>query len=143
MKYFFLALIILASCEKYYISIRNIDVDKNYLSSVHVNTPDPRQEKPPKGQKLVVKWLIPNALIVEKPELILCVIYKNHTEETFRYEIKEHAGQHICSLLKDRFIEKKGFLTYKASIVTGKGEIYRSWQHQMWVNLINLEEDNR
>jgi len=140
MRWYFLFFILLASCEKYHVSVRSIPVNAAYLASSHVGTPDPRQAHPPLGQKLVIDWAIPPEMLIEQPKIILHLLYKNHVEKEVVYPITCRGGYVVYSLLNEEFTETKGLLTYRAEIVTEKGEVYREWKHQLWVNLITLEE---
>lgn len=129
----------LTGCEKYYLSLRQIPIDSDYLASSHVGSPDPSQANPPFGQKIMMRWVIPPRLLEKKPEIVFHVIYKNHTEEELCYPIDERSGLKVFSLLNEAYKSKRGILTYKAEIRTENGEIYRQWQHQLWVELITLE----
>lgn len=68
------------------------------------------------------------------------MIYKNHTEKTLVYPIENRLGYEVYSLLDKDYDETGGLLTYKADIITSDHQIYREWKHQLWVNLITLDE---
>lgn len=140
MRILFFFLILLASCEKYYVSVRNLPVNASYLASSHVKTPDPRQKNPPLGEKLIIDWSLPPELLSENPRIVLYLIFKTHQEKQLVYPITSRAGYEVYSLLGEEFKERKGLLTYRAEIVTDEGRVYREWTHQLWVNLINFEE---
>jgi len=131
----------LSGCQKYYLSLRQIPIDGEYLASSHVGSPDPRQANPPYGQKVAMMWAIPPHLLEQKPKLILHVVYKNHTEEELIYPIEERSGTEVFSLLNENYEAKGGLLTYKAAIRTEDGETYRKWKHQLWVDLITLKSE--
>lgn len=131
----------LAGCEKYYLSLRQVPVNAQYLASTHVGTPDPRQAHPPHGQKVVLQWAIPPELLEKKPQITFRAIYRNHTEKTVVYPIDSRLGYEVYSLLDEEFDTTGGLLTYSADIETEDGTIYRSWKHQLWVNLITLGSD--
>lgn len=139
MRFCFLFFILLASCEKYYVSVRSIPVNASYLASSHVGTPDPRQATPPVGQKLVIDWSIPPEMLAAQPKIVLHLLYKNHTEKEVVHPITCRGGYMVYSLLDGDFAETKGLLTYRAEIVTEEGQVYREWKHQLWVNLITLD----
>lgn len=130
----------LASCEKYYLSLRQLPVDASYLASSHVHTPDPRQDHPPHGQKIVLRWSVPPELLDKKPQIVFHVIYKNHTEKAFVYPIESRMGYKVYSLLDQDYDETGGLLTYRADILTPDHRVYREWKHQLWVDLITLNE---
>ena len=129
-------------CSKYYLSLRQVPIDSEYLASSRVGSPDPRQSDPPTGQKVVMQWAVPPELLKKKPSLVLHVIYKNHTEEEIIYPIKNRTGMEVYSLLSEKFRSKEGLLTYQAQIKTPDGEVYREWTHQLWVHLIKFDEES-
>lgn len=138
----FSGLCFLTGCQKYYLSLRQVPIDAAYLASSHVGSPDPRQSNPPVGQKVVMQWSVPPDLLVEKPELVLQVIYKNHTQEEIIYPIQYRSGREVFSLLNENYRSKGGLLTYQAKIRTQQGQIYREWKHQLWVQLITFDEES-
>lgn len=133
---------LLTGCDKYYLSLRQMPIDVSYLASSHVNTPDPRRLDPPRGQKIVLQWAVPPELLEKKPQIVFHMIYKNHTEKTVIYPIESRLGYEVYSLLDKDYDETGGLLTYKADIITSDHQIYREWKHQLWVNLITLEENS-
>lgn len=136
----FLYLFFLSGCQKYYLTLRQIPVDSEYLASHHVSSPDPRQLQPFFGQKVVMQWSIPSKLLLQNPQLVFHIIYKDHTQESMVYPIKHRNGVEIFSILNDTYQLKEGILTYQAYICTQDGTIYRDWKHQLWVQLIKLED---
>jgi len=140
-KYFNLfLLLILAGCSKYFLTVRQISVTPNSLASSHVGSPDPRQNTPPVGQKLVIDWVIPSEILTQEPKVVLSLVFKNHTEVKKTYPIYYRSGYVVYTLLDEEFYQTGGLLTYRAEIVTGDGEVYRDWKHQLWVSLIHLED---
>jgi hypothetical protein len=133
-------LLLLTGCSKYFLSLRQVPVDASYLASSHVHTPEPRT--PPHGQKIVLQWAVPPELLKQKPEIIFHVIYRNHTEKTIVYPIESRLGYEVYSLLDCDYDESGGILTYAAEIVTPDHCVYREWKHQLWVNLITLDEES-
>jgi hypothetical protein len=134
-------LLLLAGCERgTYLHVRREWVDGSYLASTHVGTPDPRQAHPPFGQQLVVYWWVPQSILNRDPKLVFQVIYWNFTQATFSFPIKSLTGYEALALLDDDYREKQGFLTYRIQIVTSDGDVFKDWKHQLWVNLIEMEE---
>lgn len=95
---------------------------------------------PPHGQKIVLQWAVPPDLLEQKPQITFHVIYKNHTEKTFVYPIESRLGYEVYSLLNHEYDETGGILTYSAEIMTPDHHVYREWKHQLWANLITLDE---
>jgi hypothetical protein len=135
------ALLSLASCSRSILSVRQQWVDSRYLASTHVGTPDPRQEHPPFGQQLVIYWWVPNHVLEKNPELDLSVIFWNFTQKKITFPIHSNSGYKVYSLLDEEFQDTGGLLTYKAEINTpGETQPFGEWKHQLWVNLIELDE---
>lgn len=132
----------LTSCEKYYLSLRQVPIDSEYLASSKVGSPDPRQADPPYGQKIVMEWAVPPELLAEEPRLILQILYRNHTQEELSYPIKGRNGMRVFSLLNDAFRSREGLLCYRAEIRTKTGDVYREWVHQLWVHFITFNEES-
>jgi hypothetical protein len=132
--------LLLAGCEKYYLSICQEKVDRNYLASTHVGTPDPRQDNPPMGQMLIIDWKVPKKVLEEKPFILLHVVYWDYTEQDFTFPVEKQMGYVTYRLLNKEYEKKMGILTYKAEIVTDQHKVYKEWVHQLWVNLIRLDE---
>jgi hypothetical protein len=127
-------------CSKYYVTVTRQKIDRAYLASTHINSPDPRQACPPLGQMLVLNWYIPQEILKRNPYISLDVLYWNNTQRCFLFPIKYRFGYANHSLLGCEFAESGGFLTYRAKLITEDGEIYREWTHQLWVNLIEIED---
>ncbi len=134
-------LLLLTGCSKYYLSLRQIPVDATYLASSQVNTPEPRT--PPHGQKIVLQWAVPPELLEQMPQIIFHVVYKNHTEKTFVYPIESRLGFEVYTLINQDYDATGGILTYAAEIMTPDHQVYREWKHQLWVNLITLDDDSK
>jgi hypothetical protein len=75
-----------------------------------------------------------------KSQIVFHVIYRNHTEKTFVYPIESRLGYEVYSLLNHEYDETGGIMTYAAEITTPDNEVYREWKHQLWVNLITLDD---
>jgi hypothetical protein len=134
-------LLILAGCKQYYLSICQEWVDVRYLASSRVNTPDPRQDHPPIGQMLILDWRVPKEILKRNPELVLNLILWDYTTRQVRYPIKNRMNYATYKLLDEEYNKSGGILTYKAEIITADGEVYREWLHQLWVNLITINQE--
>lgn len=133
-------LLLLAGCGHSYLSVQQEWIDARYLASTHVKTPDPRQAHPPFGQRLLLYWWVPRAVLDQSPELVLQVIYKNFTQKTVTFPLKHRTGHKIFSLLNEEYHEKRGLLTWRAQIVTSDQKVFKEWKHQLWVNLIEIQD---
>jgi hypothetical protein len=88
-----------------------------------------------------MSWHVPNTILCQNPYVRLHLIYWDYTEAEFCYPITSRLGYANYTLLNSEFCAKKGVLTYSAEIVTECGEIYKEWKHQLWVNLIRLDQE--
>jgi hypothetical protein len=142
-KFLLLAsLLLFSGCEKYYISICQDSVDSSYLASSHVKTPDPRQENPPLGDRLIIEWQVPKALLDKTPVLHLHVIYKDYSEQFLTYPMTSRIDYVVYTLLGEEYQQRKGILTYEAKIVDDQAQIFRDWKHQLFTRLIVLSPED-
>ncbi len=139
--FFFLVFFSLTGCQKYYLALYQENIGPESLASTYVGSPDPRQKNPPIGQQVILEWQIPQEILEEKPSLHLDVIYRDYSESHFTYPITSRAGYEVYSLTNKEYETKKGLLAYQAKIQTGDGKVFRSWRHQMWVQVIRFEEE--
>lgn len=130
-----------SGCQKYYISISQDKIDKEYLASSYVGTPDPRQANPPRGDRLIVEWKVPSELLEENPTLHLQIIYRNYTESCFVYPMPHRVDYIVYTLVGEEYKEKKGILSYRAEILKEDGTVFREWKHQLWTRLIQIEPE--
>ena len=134
-------LLLLSGCKQYYLSLCQEWVDVRYLASTHVGTPDPRQDNPPIGQKLILDWRVPTEIFKKKPEVVLHLILWDYTERTIHIPIKRRMDYATYKLFNEDYEKTGGILTYMAEIVTEDGQVFREWKHQLWVNLITVNQD--
>lgn len=132
----------LPGCRQYYLSICQEWVDVRYLASNRVSTPDPRLEHPPIGQMLILDWRIPKEIFKKKPEIVLNLILWDYTTRQIKIRIKRRMDFATYRLLNEEYEKTGGILTYKAEIVTEDGEVFREWKHQLWVNLITINQES-
>lgn len=132
--------LLLVGCRRYDFSVSQQIINRDYLASTHVCTPDPRQACPPCGRRLIMSWHIPRDILNRCPQIELDIIYWDYSEGHFSYPITEQKGYVLYSLLNEEYHEKKGLLSYKARIITADGYVYRTWKQQLWVDLIHIDE---
>lgn len=130
-----------SSCGKYYLSVQQQWVDISYLASAQANTPDPRKEHPPLGQMLIIDWRVPKYILRQDPRVLIDLIYWDYTTKTVCIPIKGRMDYTTYKLFNEEYEKTGGILTYKARIVTQGDKIFKESRHQLWVNLINIEED--
>ncbi len=122
--------------------MRRQKVDNTYLASTHVGSPDPRQECPPCGQMVVVEWWVPRELLCCNPKVCLHLLFWDFTDRTVVFPIDRRIGYETYFVIGEDFATTCGLISYKAEIVTEDGSIFRDWKHQLWVDLIQIEEES-
>ena len=134
--------LIFTSCQKYFISIVQDRVDGDSLASAALYTPDPRAQHPPLGERLIVEWQLPRECVEQHPKLYLYVVYKDYTKKEFIYDITHRVDYIVYQLLGDAYCDTRGVLAYKAEVKLPDGTIFRTWQHQLWVEPIIIEDSS-
>jgi hypothetical protein len=133
-------LLLLTGCQQYYLSVAQQWVDAQYLASSSVATPDPRQEDPPVGQMLVVNWRVPDEIFLQKPHIELDLILWDYSTRHVTIPLKHRMDYTSWRLVDEEYHRTGGILTYKARLITEEGEVFREWKHQLWTELIVIEE---
>lgn len=107
-------------------------VDRNFLASTHVGTPDPRQCNPPEGQRLLLAWDFPKSLYSCGLSLALTVRFWDEEQIVQTLPLLRRRGTRAL------FFQGKKILTYRVDVITANGEILESWLHQFWTELIDV-----
>ncbi len=141
LTFILLILFLCTGCEKYFVTIKKEPIDRQYLASSFVGSPDPLQQNPPLGQILFVEWAISSEDLAKKPHLALELIYGNWTGETILFDIDKRRGIAEYNLKGKPYKDKEGFFSYRALIKTPQGEVLEQWSEQMWTPLIQVDED--
>jgi len=116
-------------------------MDASYLASTHVNTPDPRQKNPPKGQMLSIAWDFPLSLYRENLTLILTVRFWDNKQDVFVYKIPRKRGYVTYKFQDEAGDNFKKILTYKVDIFNEDGSLVDQWKHQFYKELIEINKD--
>ncbi len=134
MKILPIFLIFFTSCYKNNLYVQQEWVDRNFLASTHVNTPDPRQVCPPTGQRLLVAWRFPSNLVDEGLTLHLTVRFWDNLEEKVSSPIYKPRGTEAFN-----FFEGRRILTYRVDVTDSLGEVVDVWEHHFWTKLIDID----
>ena len=137
---FFLAVNLLSGCTRNHLYVQKEWIDRNYLASSHVHTPDFRQEHPPTGDQLLVSWDFPKSVFEQKLTLEATVRFWNEKEETFCRTLKRKRGYEVLFFPHDEPDTDQRILTYLIRVVSAKGEVVGYWEHQFWTQLIEVGE---
>lgn len=138
---FLLSFLALVGCQKGALYIQQQKVTSTYLASTNVGSPDPRT--PPSGQLLLAEWWIPAKIRAQQPFLRLHIVFQDTTSTCVEYPIRSMAGYETYFLVNKEFKKKGGFQSYKGEIVTQDGTVYADFTHQLWVEIINLDDTER
>jgi hypothetical protein len=139
---FLLFLPFAASCcrSQTVLSVYTDYISQESLASFHVGTPDPRLDNPSIGQRLIISWAVPKSfLCLDNLHLRITMRFRNREEVDETVPICKKSGTFIYSLINDDYIATQGILTYKVDLIGGDC-ILEEWRHQIWTDLINLEQ---
>ncbi|NGX28096.1 MAG: hypothetical protein K940chlam1_00271 [Candidatus Anoxychlamydiales bacterium] len=140
-KYLLLFLPFLTSCYKNNLYVQHEKMDRNYLASTHVGTPDYRQQHPPDGQTLSIAWDFPLSVYRENLNMILTVRFWDNKQDIFSNKITRKRGYLRYKFQDDTDDKSKKILTYKIDIFNEDGTLVDEWKHQFWKELIEINED--
>lgn len=113
-------------------------IDKNFLASTYVHTPDPRQENPKVGQRLLVSWDFPRSVFEKKLLLKAIVRFWDGSQQIIEQKIERRRGYEAFFFAKQGQSEDKKILTYLVQAISEQGEIVGFWEHQFWTPLIEV-----
>ena len=130
-------LTVFAGCYKNHLYVQQEWVDRNFLASSRVGTPDPRQECPPIGQRLLIAWRFPPYMFDEGLTLVLTVRFWDNTEEVQYLPIL-----HSRSYAAFPFYDGKKILTYRLQVINRNEEVVETWEHHFWTTLIDVDRNS-
>jgi hypothetical protein len=143
MKPFYLLLFapLFCSCRESCLTIQTDYLTYKNLASYYVGTPDPRQNVPTVGQRLIIGWAVPKSyLTYENLHLEVTIRFRNREEVIEVFPIKKTRGTYVFALLNCDYFEKRGILTYKIDLIGG-GCILEEWRHKIWTDLITINSE--
>lgn len=115
-------------------------VDRNFLASTHVGTPDPRQEHPPEGQRLIVAWDFPRSLFQRELQLVITVLLWDQTQKIIVLPV-ERKRDAAAYFFPNPGLNKSGksILTYRVQAVDKEGNLVSAWEHHLWTEWIDID----
>lgn len=122
------------SCYKNHLYVQQEWVDRDFLASTKVGTPDPRQECPPVGQRLLIGWRFPSSWFYRELRIVATVRFWDNKEEVICYPIEKKWGSTAFN-----FFDQRKILTYRIQIVDQNDEVVEVWEHQFWTELIDID----
>lgn len=139
--YFLLLPLLLCSCGKSCLTIQTDYLTYKNLASYYVGTPDPRQNVPTVGQRLIISWSVPKAwLSYENLHLEVTIRFRNREEVVETFYISKTRGTYVFALLNCDYFAKRGILTYKIDLIGGDC-ILEEWRHKIWADLIQINQE--
>jgi hypothetical protein len=112
-------------------------MDITDLASYHVQTPDPRLQDPPNGQKLSVSWDFPLSIFRENLTMFVTVRFWDNKQDVFVKKLDTKRGYHVLKFVK----KDVKILTYKVEVFNEDNEIVEVWKHQFYKPLIDINEN--
>lgn len=130
----------LSGCRCPLITAQTDYITRQHRASFRVGTPDPNLNHPITGQRLIIKWDLPeNYLKYEGLHLEIAIRFNNLTEKKLSLPISTSRHTYIYNVCKEEFCSTNGIASYKIDLV-GNGCILYKWRHQLWVESITIEE---
>jgi hypothetical protein len=136
-----LSICLFTGCYKNHLYVQQEWVDASFLASNKVNTPDPRKENPPEGQRLIIAWDFPKSLFQEGLTMVATVRLWNNIEEIFTIPLeRKRDATYLFFSTKENGNEGK-ILTYRIQIFSKTGFEIETWEHHFWTKQIDLDRD--
>lgn len=124
--------LLFSSCYRQHLYVQQEYVDREFLASSHVNTPDPRQIDPPDGQRLLVAWDFPRSIFQKDISLAITVRFWDDTEKEIVDQIPRKRGYQAY------YFPKKKILTYRVDVISKGNEVLETWKHHFWTEHIDI-----
>jgi hypothetical protein len=122
----------MSGCYRHHLYVQQEWVDRNFLASSHVNTPDPKLDDPPEGQRLLIAWDFPRSQFQKELSLAVSVRFWSDTQKEISYPLPKKRG--YCAY----FFPNEKILTYRVRVLTREGTVLESWNHHFWTQLIEV-----
>ena len=132
-----LGLFNLVSCYKNHFYVSEESIDRNFLASSHIGTPDPRQADPPIGQRLLVSWQFPKSVFEKDLELQVTIRFWDDTQKTYLEPINRKRD-YTSFFVPHETGKDTRILTYRVQAISKTGEVVGHWDHQFWTKLIDV-----
>lgn len=129
---------LLTGCMQSPISAQTEYITRQGLASYIIGTPDPNLNHPVVGQRLIIKWSLPDSdLNYSDLHMEITLRFYNGSERSFALPICKTCGTYIYSLPAEDFCQTEGIASFKFDLM-GDGCVLYMWRHQLWVDLINV-----
>lgn len=128
----------LTGCYKNHLYVQQEWVDANFLASSKVQTPDPRQEHPPLGQRLIIAWDFPKSLFQENLTMVATVRLWDNTQSVYRQALERKRDVKALFFANDTAGIDRRILTYRVQVFNKEGVEVEKWEHHFWTELIDI-----
>lgn len=132
---------LLMGCMSNHLSIQTDFLNRTNLASYYIGTPDPLQQYPLIGQRLLIQWCFPYKYFAyDDLHLRITIRFGDRSEIRKAIAIRERSGYYNYILAEQEFCEKEGIVSYKVQLI-GCNQIIEEWQHQLWAELLHIGEN--
>lgn len=128
----------MGGCYKGHLYVQQEWVDREWLASSHMHTPDPRQDNPPKGQRLLVAWDFPKSLFQQGLTLQVTVRLWDNTQTIHTCPIERKRSFTSFFFPNNQPETDRRILTYRVQVMDHNQQVVETWNHQFWTELIQV-----
>lgn len=129
-------------CTQSPINAQTEYITRQGLASYHIGTPDPSLNHPVVGQRMILKWSLPeDCMKVLDLHMVVTMRFRDGSQRGFNMDIYKSSGIKIYTLPTEEFCQTGGINTFKVDLV-GDGNVLYEWRHQLWVELIDLKDSD-
>jgi len=125
----------LCSCCRSYVSLQEQWVDKEYLASSYVNTPDPEANCPPCGKNILIEWNFPISVFRQDLHIILTARLWDNTTYVYKHLVSKKQG-YVAKYFSFKDPDKK-LLTYKVEVINKDDVLIENIENQFWVEKVD------
>lgn len=144
-RYSLLLLLALTSCSRDVLTVRTEYFNRHSLASYYVGTPDPKQNYPEVGQRIILAYRLPKCYMeLSDLHFEVTMRFGNKTQLVKRVEVNKQTGIWTYEIRDQTFFDWDGIQTYKVDLF-GDGQVLSEWRHQLWSEKIIFAqpEDNQ
>jgi hypothetical protein len=134
---------LITGCYKNHLYVQQEWVDANFLASSKVQTPDPRQERPPLGQRLIIAWDFPKSIFQEGLDMVATVRLWDNSQTVYREVLERKRDVKALYFANDQAGIDRRILTYRVQIFDKNGWEVEKWEHQFWTELIDIGREDK
>ncbi len=134
----FCIFLLLTGCYKDYLYVQQEWIDPQFLASSKIGTPDPRQEKPFFGQRLIIAWDFPKSFFSRDLHLLTTVRFWDNKEEVFQTPILRKRDITAFFFPNPDKTQDRHILTYQVQVFAKDGTLMAKWEHHFWTKLIDV-----